>query len=130
MQKFSNIPYFRPCIRDTSILTTLRSVTVVEHEHTYEYRSGQRVVCVATYIKHVVARFMCLHAPRISTRHVTPIIALPLQISNVSAYKNITESEATQTDVARVLSATTRPVPQGLWREVTVCNKNCRPLVS
>jgi hypothetical protein len=57
---------------------------------------------------------MSLHAPRINTRYVTPIIALLSQISDVGAYKNMTESEAAQTDVAmRVVSATNRPVPEG-----------------
>jgi hypothetical protein len=45
---------------------------------------------------HVITTFVFLHAPKINTRYVTPIIALPSQISNVSAYKNITEREAAQ----------------------------------
>jgi len=40
---------------------------------------------------HVVTRFTCLYALRMNTWYVTPIIAFPLQIFNVKAYKSITE---------------------------------------
>lgn len=43
---------------------------------------------------------MCLHASRINTRHVTPVIAPPCTFPMLSACKNITESETEQTGVA------------------------------